>query len=260
MDPYKVLGLKRGATLEEIRQRYKHLAKLNHPDRLHNIDEAEKKQKEEFFKRVTVAYHLAMDSASDGGSAAGAGSDAWGWDDMKEVLMNTLVDVATKYIQRKEHRIRVPVEMEDVYLKRQKKLQIFLKGVDAPVMLTVGCHKGHVVTDIITEDGSVHKVHLHIQIKDHPLYFFSDDGDVVANLKLSWSEYIQGKREELVFLDGSIVTVEVPPFADVADWHLHPSGRFRICLSVVCPHQEWWRQLSKTDQETIIKLMEFQRT
>src|SRR4051795_8124398 len=31
-DPYRTLGLKRGATLDEVRRAYRRLAKVNHPD------------------------------------------------------------------------------------------------------------------------------------------------------------------------------------------------------------------------------------
>lgn len=262
MNPYEVLGLKRGATLEEIRQRYKHLAKLNHPDRLHNVGAEEKQQKEEYFKRVTVAYHLAVEAAaadSDSESAgASAGADAWGWSDMRDVLMNTFVDVATKYMQRKEHHLHVPVELQDVFLKRQKKLQIFLKGIDTPVMLTVACHKKQVITDVLLEDGEIHKVHLHLRVKDHPLYAMTNEGDVVANINLSWREYIQGKTIEAPFLDGSAVCMIVPPFPVIDEPLLHPSGRFQMRFRIVCPCQEWWAHIDAADQEKIINLLENQ--
>ena len=31
-DPYRTLGLKRGATLDEVKRAYRRLAKINHPD------------------------------------------------------------------------------------------------------------------------------------------------------------------------------------------------------------------------------------
>lgn len=261
MNPYEVLGLKRGASLEEIRQRYKHLAKLNHPDRLHNVSEDEKKEKEEFFKRVTVAYHIAMETADSKPSKEGATEGATGgWSGWGEVLFNTFADVANKYMQRKEHRLRVPVDIADVYLRRQKKLQVFLKGVEEPVMLTIACHKQRVVTDIIVEDGSVHKVVLDLVVGEHPIYFFDEDGELVANVDVMWSEYIRGKRVEIRFLDGADVIVEIPPFACLDEWTPHPSGKFKVCLRVVCPERGWWDHLDEENRGMILKILENQRT
>ncbi len=258
MNPYEVLGLKRGASLEEIRQRYKHLAKLNHPDRLHNVDEAEKKQKEEYFKRVTVAYHLAMETATESTNNHDDGSADWTWgwgEGWGEVLMNTFVDVATKYIQRREHHLQVPVDIGDVYLKKTKKLQIFLTDVEKPVMLTIKCDKKRVITDIVADDGSVHKVLLNIHVKDHPMFFFGSDGQLVATIEVSWAEYMTGKTLDVPFFDGSMVSIDIPPFLDIREWFHHPSGLFWVNVQIVCPTAEWWSQLSVENQETIIKLL-----
>lgn len=260
MNPYEVLGLKRGASLEEIRQRYKHLAKLNHPDRLHNVSDAEKKEKEEFFKRVTVAYHIAMESAEPSGREDTSGAETGAWGGWGEVLFHTFADVANKYMQRKEHRLRVPVDIADVYLRRHKKLQVFLKGVEAPVMLTIACHKERIVTDIIVEDGSVHKVVLDLVVQEHPIYFFGEDGDVVANVDVTWGEYVRGKRVEVKFLDGTDVEIEIPPFPNLDEWAQHPSGKFKVCLRVVCPERGWWDHIDEENRKLILKLLENQRT
>lgn len=51
MDPYKVLGIKRGATAEEAKKAYRKLAFENHPDRNPNNPQAEEK-----FKEVSEAW------------------------------------------------------------------------------------------------------------------------------------------------------------------------------------------------------------
>ncbi|MEM4067861.1 MAG: J domain-containing protein [Candidatus Micrarchaeaceae archaeon] len=51
MDPYKILGIQRGASKEEIKSAYRELAKKYHPDR-----NAGDKVAEEKFKEITQAY------------------------------------------------------------------------------------------------------------------------------------------------------------------------------------------------------------
>lgn len=55
-DPYEILGLKKGATTEEIRSAYRKLAKTSHPD-LHPGDKAA----EERFKEISAAYEFLSD-------------------------------------------------------------------------------------------------------------------------------------------------------------------------------------------------------
>lgn len=56
-DPYKVLGVSRGASEDDVRRAYRRLAKENHPD-LHPGDKAA----EERFKRVNAAFAIVGDT------------------------------------------------------------------------------------------------------------------------------------------------------------------------------------------------------
>ena len=55
-DPYEVLGLKRGASDEEIKKAYRTLSRKYHPDA--NLDDP--KEAEEKFKEVQQAYQQIM--------------------------------------------------------------------------------------------------------------------------------------------------------------------------------------------------------
>ena len=52
MNPYEELGVSKNATTEEIKQRYRILAQLHHPD---------KGGDEEIFKRIKLAYEILSD-------------------------------------------------------------------------------------------------------------------------------------------------------------------------------------------------------
>ena len=57
-DPYEVLGLKRGASDEEIKKAYRNLSRRYHPDA--NINNPNAAQAEEKFKQVQAAYDQIM--------------------------------------------------------------------------------------------------------------------------------------------------------------------------------------------------------
>ena len=71
MDPYKILGVSRDATDDEIKKAYRSLSRKYHPDA--NINNPNKAQAEEMFKRVQQAYEQIMKERQYGGSASGSG-------------------------------------------------------------------------------------------------------------------------------------------------------------------------------------------
>lgn len=69
-DPYEVLGLKRGASEDEVKKAYRTLSRKYHPDA--NINNPHKAQAEEKFKEVQAAYKNIMDGNT------GAGGNPYG--------------------------------------------------------------------------------------------------------------------------------------------------------------------------------------
>ena len=69
-DPYEVLGLKRGASDEEIKKAYRNLSRRYHPDA--NINNPNAAQAEEKFKQVQAAYDQIMKEKEQGYSGYGS--------------------------------------------------------------------------------------------------------------------------------------------------------------------------------------------
>ena len=64
MDPYRVLGVDRGASDEEIKKAYRSLSRKYHPDA--NVNNPNKAQAEERFKEIQAAYNQIMDERQNG--------------------------------------------------------------------------------------------------------------------------------------------------------------------------------------------------
>lgn len=85
-DPYRVLGVSRNASDDEIKKAYRTLSRRYHPDA--NINNPNKAQAEEKFKEVQQAYDQIMKEKQQGGAYEGFGygggykgggaGDAWG--------------------------------------------------------------------------------------------------------------------------------------------------------------------------------------
>lgn len=61
-DYYKILGVSKTASEQEIKKAYKKEALKHHPDRHSDADEAKKKEEEHLFKDVSEAYNVLSDS------------------------------------------------------------------------------------------------------------------------------------------------------------------------------------------------------
>lgn len=78
-DPYKVLGLERGASDEEVKKAYRTLSRKYHPDA--NINNPNKAQAEEKFKEVQAAYDQIMKEKEQGYSGYGSTNSYGGYGD-----------------------------------------------------------------------------------------------------------------------------------------------------------------------------------
>lgn len=60
---YKILEISQNATLNEIKRKYRELAKKYHPDKFSNTSDEEKKQAEDKFREINEAYSILSDEA-----------------------------------------------------------------------------------------------------------------------------------------------------------------------------------------------------
>jgi DnaJ-class molecular chaperone len=273
MHPYDVLNLPKNATIEEIKSRYKELARENHPDKLHGCEEEEKRRREEYFKQVTVAYQVIMDSLK---------KDEWNHDrqdthdtdywkqiwaevekrDIWSFMNNIFKDVATKYIHKKRHEIRLDVTLEDVVCAREKKLRLFLQGVVEPVFTTLNCKEYPVFTfTYISQDNTSHIVTVNLVLAEHKQYDTDDEGNLYYDGMITLQEYIRGVNLQIPYLDGSKMEVHIEPFVNLEEPIVIEgkgilNGDLHIHVRIAPIAKQKWSLLHENDQSMFLGVLE----
>lgn len=215
MNPYDVLGVPPSCSIDDIRKAYKRLAMQNHPDKLQHLSPDKRAEHEELFKNITVAYHVLMQEHDRSQPHT---TDTWKqmWSQMEMFLneknvWSTVFDVATRYIKVKRHRVRLPVTLEEIYTRYNKKVEFVLKGLAMPPRTMINCGEYPETSfDFEDEHGRNHHVIVMLVDKEHDVYDM-EDGNLHATVFLKWGEYLNGCEVLLPFLDGTDVTVTIPP-------------------------------------------------
>ncbi len=244
--PYEILGISPTDSLDVLKARYKELARLNHPDKLHGLCEEERRDRENYFKKVTVAYHTIWAHKSQS-TYANTNTNTtteqnpvderpdfmrqWHriYESMSKVtdwttiFKNTLHDVASML---KRHHIQVPVRLIEIHEQRQKRVRIFLKDVEEPIFVHVDCARFPFgfTSAYVDRQGFHHSIRIELFVDEKDVdRWLGDDHHVHENVYITWSEYIQGVDKCITSFHGQEVHITIPPFPG-EDYETNISG------------------------------------
>ena len=291
-NPYDILELPYGTPFTEVRIKYYKIAKTHHPDKFIGTEE-EKKHNEEYFKKVTVAYrHIEVAEQNgtkiDPNGLFGFGSsnftysdfskDDWRsvwtsvesffnkpevWNCMKNIITDTLKEVATKVYQ-KHHSITLPLKLEEIYIEKTKKLRLFLKNIPEPVFINVNAanfpHK--ISKTALLSNGQEIEIAIDCIATEHNLYQYDNilgTDDLYTTIDITIAEYILGKKIQLKYLDGNDIIINMLPFGDLSKSLCIPNkglrqnkGDLYISINIILPDKELWNSQSIDFKEKLL--------
>ena len=236
-DYYETLGLKRGASDDDIKKAYRKLARQYHPDRNPGDKQAEAR-----FKEVQEAYDVLSDKEKraqfdrfgfageaggfEGGPRThtfrwgGAGGPSAGGLDLEEILRqmtggfeNTEESAGRRARGPRARRSEPPPEPE-----HEVRVPFLTAALGGSLPLRVGDQEGAVPIRAGVKDGDEVRLKapggqtLYLKVRIEPHSFFRREGnDIILDLPLSLSESVLGAKVEVPTIGGQRLEIKVPP-------------------------------------------------
>jgi curved DNA-binding protein len=219
-DYYKVLGVSKNATADEIKKSYRKLARKWHPDA--NKGEA---KAEERFKEISEAYNVLSDEKrrkeyDDARSLFGggfrrpgpAGQDGgFGGFDLGDLFGGKPRGRAGGRTHRRPQSEPVESEVTVPFTVAANggSVSIAVGGRHIDVKVPAGIEDGKRLRVPASATGSG-DVYLKVNVAPHP-YFRRDGNDVFLDVPVSLAEAVLGGSAEVPTIAGDRLTVKVPP-------------------------------------------------
>ena len=229
-DYYKILGIKRDASEEEIKKAFRKLAHAHHPDKAGG-DEAK-------FKEASEAYTVLSDkekrrqydnfgSAGPGAGGFGGGFDpsGFGFDfsgfgnagfdtgDLGDILSSIF---GGRRVRRgRDIAVDIELSFHEAIFGAQRKVVInskFVKQKEVSISVPPGIDDGQMVRlsgmGEALEGGVPGDLYVKVHVRKHP-YFRKDGYNLVMDLEVKLTEALLGAERMIVTLDGEM-TLKVP--------------------------------------------------
>ena len=234
-NPYKILGLATGTSIEEVKKVYKSIALKSHPDKLNNISDInERNIKIKEFVDATNAYNKILKGDIDDYSFNDDEFDfenyKFTFEDWEETinsirqsdLFKDVVSMIMKFKSKiKKHNINVDIKYSDYFSNNKKKLRLFLKGVEEPVYINLDCKKyPSCIINYFDDNDNEHEINIKMDlINDININngFYHSENNELLNLyydiSITTVEYLIGDIREIIFINKEKLKINIEPFS-----------------------------------------------
>ena len=231
-----ILGLNEKATEADIKKAYKSIALKTHPDKLVDLDENERNEKELQFKEASEAYKRLIDNnfsdifddmfggsegmASMFGGSEGMASMFGGSEGMASMFggsdgMKMFSGMANKLFQSQSFqsilKTSVKITYYDLIYKRKLEKQFNLCGM--PTRAIIDCSKFPKQFITRSFNGLSSTAEIDFKFEDDDVYesIINQNGnvDLIYQMKISHYDYYKGFKHSFVHIDGNDVSFKV---------------------------------------------------
>lgn len=222
-----ILGLNETATEADIKKAYKSIALKTHPDKLVDLDDNERNEKELQFKEASEAYKRLIDNnfsdifddifgGSEGMASMFSGSE--GMASMfggSEGMASMFSGMANRLFQSQSFqsifKTSVKITYYDLIYKRKLEKQFNLCGI--PTKAIVDCSKFPKQFITRSFNGLSSTAEIDFKFEDDDVYesIIHQNGnvDLIYQMKISHYDYYKGFNHSFVHIDGNDVSFKV---------------------------------------------------
>jgi len=201
-NPYDVLGVPHGASVEDVKKAYKRLAHKHHPDKNAGSKEAEEK-----FKEITGAYE-SITNPQPNRQQGGHSQDEMMQQAFEEMLRRHGGHGGRMFQTISLH---VPLTLEEAFAGCDKKIQVPGTNQQINIRVAAGTMHGEAMEgDLRGEDGTVRRLHLVFVFVDHPR-FRIHGVDLVTTANVTIFDLLRGKKINVIDLEGKTYEVALKP-------------------------------------------------
>lgn len=202
-DPYAILGLKRGASEDEVKKAYRKLAMKHHPDK--GGDEAKFKEIKEAYERLSEPEKFNTGNSFHGGTHE---------DIMEEILRQRGFNAGGPFggfninIPKK---IRVAITLEQAFTGTT--VNPHVPGTNEKILLPIEPgvqHGAQYQGQTAIQNGKIETIVLTVYIQEHPV-FKLDGNDLRAEKKVKLIDFYEGSSIEVNDLTGKVLALKIPP-------------------------------------------------
>ena len=220
-----ILGLEDNASEVDIKKAYKAIALKTHPDKLVELEENEKVEKELQFKEASEAYQRLIDNNFEdifselfGGSESMA--SMFGGEGMSGMSgmfggsegMKMFGGMASKLFQSQSFqsifKTSVKITFYDLIYKRKLEKQITICGI--PTKAIIDCSKFPKQTLTRSFNGLSSTAEIEFKFEDDDVYqnIIYENGkvDLIYNMKISHYDFYKGFNHSFTHIDGNTVS------------------------------------------------------
>ena len=222
-----ILGLNETATEADIKKAYKSIALKTHPDKLVDLDENERNEKELQFKEASEAYKRLIDNNFSDifddifGGSEGMASMFGGSEGMANIfgggegMASMFSGMANKLFQSQSFqsifKTSVKITYYDLIYKRKLEKQFNLCGM--PTKAIIDCSKFPKQFITRSFNGLSSTAEIDFKFEDDDVYesIIHQNGnvDLIYQMKISHYDYYKGFNHSFVHIDGNDVSFKV---------------------------------------------------
>ena len=278
-NPYKILGIPVGTSIEEVKKVYKSIALKSHPDKLNNISDInERNIKIKEFVDATNAYNKILKGDIDDYSFIDEEFDfenyKFTFEDWEETinsirqsdLFKDVVSMIMKFKSKvKKHNINVDIKYSDYFSNNKKKLRLFLKGVEEPVYINLDCKKyPSCIINYFDDNDNEHEINIKMDLINdtkinNGFYHFEDDEllNLYYDIPITTVEYLIGDVREIIFINKEKLEIKIEPFAKELEIKGYGINNGNLIIKFVYNpiNKENWYKLTDADRNEMVRIL-----